>query len=250
MLQLPQSTATEVVNTDLGLKPIQMILDERRVKYYQKIKQANYKGSDLVTLCVEIQENNPAKHYFIKEIQSIVVKTATDQGDSFLAKINSYYKRMIMNSVRTKQSLAALPSPKIWWKKQNYVNESSLSGIIAKFRSGNAGLGNRDSTMSCFGISNNLGQVKVCQLCHNGNNNEVHVMTECTELIDVRTRRGWNGRTVLQMLNMSQGSSVQKMRKLLKSPKSNNHKLGSFLQEIRSIYIHRWLSAYEERTEL
>ena len=167
ILQVPCSSATEIVNLDLGLKPIQMIIDERRLRYFEKITNPGYQGSNLVTECMNIQQINPAQYYFYSEIKKIKEKIKNQPGESSLNKLHSYYVEQMKNEVRRKQSLAGLPFPKVWWKKQGYVNESQTSSVIAQFRAGNAKLGNRDAEMSCYGPSNEFGQVKVCQLCHN-----------------------------------------------------------------------------------
>ena len=70
---------------------------------------------------------------------------------------------------------------------QSWVNDSDLSKVISQFRSSNARLGNRAPLQ-------NGRQYKICRICETETsrfkNNEVHILTECSELELIRAQTG------------------------------------------------------------
>ena len=58
---------------------------------------------------------------------------------------------------------------------RQFLDGSPKSSILASFRLGNAGLGNRDTP-----------SIKVCPACNMGPNNELHLVFECKALEGVR----------------------------------------------------------------
>ena len=87
-----------------------------------------------------------------------------------------------------KKSLALLPVPARFWRKSPHVEEGEWSIYLSKYRSMNAGLGNRDNISSNYGVTIGEGRIVNCPLCIVGDNTEVHVLVECTELQSARER--------------------------------------------------------------
>ena len=105
ILQVPQSSAKEIVMTDLGLKPIRLSLEERRLSYYLKIKSPTYKGSNLIKECIKIQEQAPRNHSFISEINKIKRKLGGEIKNTWRVDLHNYYKTEISNTILMKHSL-------------------------------------------------------------------------------------------------------------------------------------------------
>ena len=251
VLNVPSSSASEIVNIDLGLKPIQMLIDERRLKYFMRISKPNYGGSKLVSECIQEQKRNSGDHFFMREIDRLIHKIQGFPGKNMEIQLNNYYVETLKNEIRRARSLAGLPFPKSWWTKQKYVNDSALSSLVACFRAGNAGLGNRDSEMSIYGISDENGRVKVCQLCHNGNNNEVHLLVECPNMLDVRIRHFLDGKSLHEHLVGYEGTSAEKMQQLFRrflNQEAHCKIMENILVSLKREFIGRWIDSYEART--
>ena len=82
----------------------------------------------------------------------------------------------VLSLMRAHSSLICMPQPDCWFKLNPYVNDSSLCGVLSRFRAGDVGLGNRRPNQ--FGQS-----YKFCPLCSaDGLDmplNEWHVVLEC-----------------------------------------------------------------------
>ena len=64
-----------------------------------------------------------------------------------------------------------------------HLSEVLASQVISKFRMGVAGLGNKIPRKG-------YNQVSVCKLCNSGPNNELHIVTYCPALQEVRKTTG------------------------------------------------------------
>ena len=53
ILGIPQSSANPVVNLEPGWKPIQLLLEESVIRFYQPVHDSEFKGSHLVQSCME-----------------------------------------------------------------------------------------------------------------------------------------------------------------------------------------------------
>ena len=150
-LQVRGSTATELINIDLGLKPVKMVIYERKLSYYYKIVDKNYKGSDYVKICMNLHTDLRKVSTYLSEINSIKKEIGIVQDDaSYVAKIDDWGRSIVKKGMVTKSTLKSCSLPKVWWKKATYVNDSEYSKIISEFRGGNAMLGNRDNQFIMF----------------------------------------------------------------------------------------------------
>ena len=107
-----------------------------------------------------------------------------EQGIAFLHNRSSVVRKAMHNSavttvlnlMREQISLWCLPQPVGWFKLQRHVNDSSLCGVLSRFRAGDAGLGNRRPT-----LAGNM--YKLCPLCLaqgiNSVLNEPNVVLQC-----------------------------------------------------------------------
>ena len=190
-LQVRGSTANEIVNTDLGLKPVKMVIYERKLKYFARINDKDFCGSDYVKKCLEFNKQYESKSIFLKEINSICKETQIDiknvsKWKTWREDLSKWGAKNVVKSMESKSSLRFCSFPKTWWKKAFYVNDSEYSKIISEFRGGNARLGNRDNDLEDFAPTSFSKRIVICPACCKERLNESHVIVDCESLIDAR----------------------------------------------------------------
>ena len=84
-------------------------------------------------------------------------------------------------------TLRLLPIPRKWWTLQNHVKNCRWSRMLIKFRTMNAGLGNRDSFRTADSISQDGGCVLQCPLCFQGSNDKFHPLMKCPLMDQARS---------------------------------------------------------------
>ena len=93
----------------------------------------------------------------------------------------------IQSMVKDHRSLVALSEPDRWFTLQPYVNDSSQSRTLNRFRAANVGLGNRRPNVL-------VGAYKECPLCLTGGSvsrlNEIHVALVCPAVGFTRRAKG------------------------------------------------------------
>ena len=52
ILGIPQSSANAVVQVELGWKPIRLLIERSNLKFYQRVNNTEFKGSELVSACI------------------------------------------------------------------------------------------------------------------------------------------------------------------------------------------------------
>ena len=85
----------------------------------------------------------------------------------------------VLTQIQEMVTLKLLPIPRKWWTLQNHVENSRWSQILIKFRSMNAGLGNRDAFRTADSICQDGGRILQCPLCFMGSNDEFHLLIKC-----------------------------------------------------------------------
>ena len=109
----------------------------------------------------------------------------------------------------------AVPVKTQLWKAQPYVILDEFYPIIAKFRTQNSGRGNRDNSRELLAPGSVDGTVKVCQLCMDGLNDEVHLLTQCVALDNFRANYSLGDETLEEFLHSVNGGPDLKYRKLM-----------------------------------
>ena len=77
-LQVRGSTASELVNLDLGLKPIKMIIYERKIRYFYRINKEEFLGSNYVRKCLDLHLNCGKHSSYINEMKTIANEIGID----------------------------------------------------------------------------------------------------------------------------------------------------------------------------
>ena len=202
MLGVRQSTAGPLVYAELGLKPITLLITERKIRYVEHVMRPTYCGSKIVKLMMTQQlsgENSPFYVDLARRLKGVNLRPI-DIDHTTLRSVQKQVITDLSLKIRSFKSLDALPipNPKSWWKKQLYVKEEDWSRTLSEFRGGNARLGNRDDSLASLCVANDQGRVVSCPLCLRGPNNEVHLLVECSKMIPVRNQQLISGATSLQ----------------------------------------------------
>ena len=53
LLGVPQSTANTVVQAELGWKPIRLLIELNKLRFFQRVYSEDFKGSELLKTCME-----------------------------------------------------------------------------------------------------------------------------------------------------------------------------------------------------
>lgn len=184
ILGVRQSTAGMVVYTELGLKPISLLISERKIRYISSVLNNNYKGSQLVKLLMIrlMEEKNSPFYQDLKRRLEPIKVLPENITVSTVGQLNEHVKHSIMTRIDTFKSLDALPRPTKWWRKALHLQEEPWSQALTEFRCGNAKLGNRDNSLEEYAVTNTAGRVVSCPLCLVGPNNEIHLLVECDRM--------------------------------------------------------------------
>ena len=188
ILGVRDSTANVVVYSELGLKPVSLLISERKIRFVLTILGNSYKGSELVKLIMNehlSEKNSPFYTDLGRRLNPINLKPENISKSS----VNFLLKKeveMIKNQIAGLKSLNALPLPKVWWRKQLYIRDETWSRILTEFRCGNARLGNRDNSLTEVAVHNGQGRVVNCPLCLLGPNNESHLLIGCPAMGQIR----------------------------------------------------------------
>ena len=97
------------------------------------------------------------------------------------------YEMKVLTQIQEMVMLKLLPIPRKWWTLQNHVENSRWSQILVKFRSMNAGLGNRDAFRTANSICQDGGRILQCPLCFMGSNDEFHLLIKCESMEQARS---------------------------------------------------------------
>ena len=105
-------------------------------------------------------------------------------------------------------------------------------------------------------VTDETGMVKVCQLCHKGLNDEVHLLIDCEELSYFRESNFLEGKSLEELLDSYEGSSYVKYRRLMDiAAKRGNHTnkqvaLGKLLQNVLIEADELWFRKVADRMDL
>ena len=177
-LGLPVSAPNVCAQTELGLKPFRMLLWRHQLSFYLRLLQmpSDRWASRVLVDHLSGDWESPYMNYItrLREKLGLIQMAPTE-------KYLKYHIESCAISV-TNQKLADLKlqcvDPIKSFSRELYVNESSGSSLVAQFRLGSAGLGNRAPI-------DGVRRSRWCGLC-GGELTDQHVVLECVELENFR----------------------------------------------------------------
>ena len=200
IMGLPKSTANTVTQLELGLKTIKHKVIERKIRFITKIKE-NENGCKLTKECLEHlgEMYNIFLTNLDKMLEPISLSTLSLKSTD-LQKVDAYFKEKMISSLRTMPSLKLMPIPTAFWKINNLLSEAQWSRTLVRFRTMNAGLGNRGNTYRDYAAYIENGRVVTCPICLQGKNDEIHLLLHCTSMQDKRSEIKIGSLTLQQTL--------------------------------------------------
>ena len=254
LLGVPMSSANEGVETELGLRPISERIAERKLKFVAKLESAD-PGSKLtreVFSCVK----NLGVSQLLKDCE--ILRKRFPVGADIKGDMRRLGRERLHQGIVAKRSLLGVSTPSLThlWKPLNYLIHDEHFSTIAKFRLQNTGRGNRDASRAMLAVTDELGMVKVCQLCHNGMNDEVHMLIDCVELASFRQSNFLGGESLEEVLHSFEGSSFVKFRRLMDiAAKRGDHTkkqvaLGKLLKNVLVEADELWFAKVADHMDL
>ena len=221
ILGLPVSTANPVINIELGWKPIGLHIAKSKLGYFKRVSDSSFKGSPLVKSCMIWNVASQTSLYMknLNESLEIFFPTGGSIESLTVKAVHEHYEAVISAQVQLLPSLRLLPIPRKWWKPAPHLFGARWRTVITRFKVMNAGLGNRDAYRAADAVADSGGRVKICPLCLNGDNNEVHLLIQCKRLNYCRTKILVHGGVsldrVLAELRISSSDDAECVRRFL-----------------------------------
>ena len=182
ILGVRQTCSHDAIRKELGWKSMSTIIYTRKLLYWERL--ASLDTENWAHLAFKDCHNSKGKingdlwlSSWRKEIQEIFVECKIVDAFKYHISRKKSIKKVIeewelkqLAEACKGSSLRGMPEYEKTNKMQSYVDHSEASMTIAKFRLGDARLGNRSTPV-----------IKDCRLCHQGrnNNNEAHIIFSC-----------------------------------------------------------------------
>ena len=249
LLGIPMSSANVCIETELGLRPISEIIAERKITFGSKL--ANAEGAELTNNVFKFMSQTGISSMYNTYIR---LKRTYNIGSAIKNEMRKLGRERLETELKTKASMigVAVPSLTALWKPLNYLLLDNHYHTIAAFRTQNTGRGNRDNSRADWTISDDQGKVKVCQLCHEGLNNEIHLLIECKAMEPFRANNFIGEYCLQEILDMYHGSVDCKYRQLMEiAAKQGNHyrkqlALGNLLKRALKEADEIWIAKLED----
>jgi len=135
--------------------------------------------------CLTTQGNQYRKNLF--DILGHHADSPEDLRSISRKQLIQVYELKILSQIQEMVTLKLLPIPRKWWTIQNHVENSRWSQMLTKFRSMNAGLGNRDTFRTADSVCQDGGRILQCPLCFMGSNDEFHLLIKCESMEQSRS---------------------------------------------------------------
>ena len=170
-------------------------------------------------------------------LKSLVKKAGLDQeiiNEYSENTLQKRFKSIVMEQVSKYETLSVLPLPERWWTKAAYIEDAKWSRELTRFRLMNAGLGNRDADYKNSAVFVQHGRVVICPLCQKGNNNKIHLLVECEDMI--------NKRNTVKLEETTLGNMINRIRKELNGASNKSitrYFLGQEKNLTRNQYMQR-----------
>ena len=227
LLGVPQCTANTVVQVELGWKPLRLLLELNKLRFSQRVYCEDFKGSELLKTCMMGCLSALGNQYRSNLLSYILGNHARfpEELMSILRKqLVQVYEMKVLAQIQEMVTLKLLPIPRKWWTLQKHVENSRWSQILVKFRSMNAGLGNRDAFRTADAICQDRGRILQCPLCFMGSNDEFHLLLKCEYMeqsrSEIKLLKGDSLQATLMKLRLKSRDDFEACRIFLGQDKS------------------------------
>ena len=183
ILGVPKSSANEVVELELGLKPVLLRVLTSKIKFLVDTS-SDTKACQTTKMCLGLLKHSGNSEYlknFDILLEPFGLSTDTVTNDS-IKQITQLIQSNILENVRNKPSLSTIPLTGVFWKPSIHVAEGLWSTYLTRFRCQNAGLGNRSDSHKYYSSHDSKGRVVQCPLCYFYRHGEIHILVECLSM--------------------------------------------------------------------
>ena len=179
LLNLPKSAPNVCAQTELGIKPFRLLLYQHQLSFY--LRAMHLPKSRWVSLALEDHLSGLWKSPYMNYIAKVRKKIGMLEMAPSLKYLSKHLESWAVQGVNDKlgklSCVTILPMKK--FSREVYVWEGEGTGIMAAFRLGSAGLGNREPRRG-------QGAREIwCKLC-SGVLNERHVAFSCSAVEQYR----------------------------------------------------------------
>ena len=188
ILQLPSSSSKVAGYMDAGFKPMRDRIKERVAVYVWEIM---HKKRDPILSSTFDAVIGARDDPWARMVGELVAELGLDVFEGPKSRLKKRLTETMINGVleqkRQLVSLNCMPTPRVWFKLQPHVCDSTVGGVLNRLRAGDAGLGNRRPNI--HGSS-----TKWCPLCLNkgivNRLSEHHVVVSCQAVAYERSATG------------------------------------------------------------
>ena len=188
ILQLPRSSSKVAGYMDAGFKPMRDRIKERVAVYVWEIM---HKKRDPILSSTFDAVIGARDDPWARMVGELVAELGLDVFEGPKSRLKKRLTETMINGVleqrRQLVSLNCMPTPRVWFKLQPHVCDSTVGGVLNRLRAGDAGLGNRRPNI--HGSS-----TKWCPLCLNkgivNRLSEHHVVVSCQAVAYERSATG------------------------------------------------------------
>ena len=145
LLRIPKSSVNLAALVELGMKPFHLRILEVKLRFYIKVTK-HLNNCKTTQPCMDLLKNSSHSEYLsnLSDLLKPIDVSISNIDDQTLEKLASYHKSLVYGIFKMK-TMRLMPLPISWWKKGAHVEEGSWSKSLSRFRTMNAGLGNRDT---------------------------------------------------------------------------------------------------------
>ena len=182
LLGVPKSSTNLAALVELGMKPFHLRILEVKLRFYIKVSKG-LTNCRTTQACMNLLKASPTSEYLnnLSDLLKPLNLSIDKIDDQSFEKLDSYHKSLVYRIFPMK-TMRLMPLPISWWKKSPHVEEGYWSKSLSRFRTMNAGLGNRDTFYKDYAVSIDRGRVVSCPLCISGPNDEHHLVMVCPAL--------------------------------------------------------------------
>ena len=217
LLGVGRSTSHAGILREMGWTPISCMVMKRKLLYWSRLYSLDNelwaKKALLESMAAKHPHGGAWRSDYRKETETFfstckignLLKDDRSPEANIRLAVDRYERETMAENMRNQRShsLKYLPEYPDGMGRQKYINHSESSSALAKFRLGNANLGNRETP-----------RILICPSCGVGPNNENHLVFECTAMSELR----------MYMNHILEEATDQQ-----RFPVSDNRKLQSFL---------------------
>ena len=103
------SSANEIVEVNIGLRPISELIHEKQIQYYLRINDEDYQGGKLTKVAMDYSIQN--KNSYAMRMETLLTKYKV--GKDIKKSFRVYARNRLLTEIGRKQSLGGITAPPV-----------------------------------------------------------------------------------------------------------------------------------------